>query len=272
MTGVLSNVYHFKFALNEIYFTVYIVILNIVNIVIYISSLGLLRMLCIENVRIDKTDSVTVYPRLLGGRSSRSSAAVTSLSEVIETNFRTLGVVGVRGKRLRPPCWGLSSVVVMLRGDALRVSPLPFALEALDALFSCVLTVRTFLGISLVGPELSTILPRALDWLVPGLMLTFAVAEGNAFGDIGGVSTFLKDPSLGAAHVWLNDGTGVVDPRVWFVCDDIGLDGVSDMPEPCLDLDLNRDGEFSEASSAPFLEDMKEKTVEGFGRNQLRFW
>ena len=66
-------------------------------------------------------------------------------------------------------------------------------------------------------PELSIILPRALDWLVPGLMLALAAAEEKALGDIGGVSTFLKDPSLGAAHVGLNDGTGVVDPRVWFV-------------------------------------------------------
>lgn len=142
---------------------------------------------------------------------------MTSLSEVIETNFRTRGVVGVRGKRLRPPCWGFSSVVVTLRGDALRISLLPLAFVALDTLLSCVLTVEVFLGISFVGPELSLILPRALDWLVPGLMLAPAVAEDNAFGDIGGVSKFLADTSLGAAHVGLNDGTGVVDPCTWFV-------------------------------------------------------
>lgn len=46
MTGVLSNVYHFKFALNEIYFKVYIVILILFSIAIYVSSLGLLRILC----------------------------------------------------------------------------------------------------------------------------------------------------------------------------------------------------------------------------------
>jgi hypothetical protein len=106
--------------------------------------------------------------------------------------------------------------VVIARGDALRISALPFPLEALDALLSCVLAGRAFLVISFVETVLSFILPRALDWPVPGLILELAAAEEEiAFGDIGGVSTFLA--SLRAVHVGLNDGTGVVDPGIWSV-------------------------------------------------------